>query len=316
MNAPLSYADIDDAAHRITGRVRPVPVAHAGMPEPGGPNLYLALEQVQHTGTFKARGAQNFLRAHLEAGSLPRAGVTIASGGNAGMANAWAAGQVDVPATVFVPASVPQVKIDRLRDYGADVRLVDGPFARTWDACDEFAEQSGALKSHAYDDRHIAAGAGTLLLEILEQVPGLDTVVVAVGGGGLFSGVQAVAAHHGIRTVAAEPVGAPTLHAALEAGRPVDIVPDSVAADSLGGKRVSQMAFAAARHGDVRSVVVPDARIVAARRTLWDRRRLVVEHAAGTALAGIRADPGYRPAPGEKVCVVLCGANTDPSDLA
>lgn len=315
MNAPPTYSDIEAAAHRISGRVRPVPVAHAGMPEPGGPDLYLALEQLQHTGTFKARGAQNFLQAHLEAETLPRAGVTIASGGNAGMACAWAAGQVDVRSTVFLPASVPQVKIDRLRSYGADVRLIDGPFADAWDACDEFAEQSGALKSHAYDDPYIAAGAGTLLMEICEQVPSLDTVVVAVGGGGLFAGVRAVAEYRGIRTVAAEPTGAPTLHAALAAGSPVDIVPDSVAADSLGGRRVSEAAFAAARDGDVRSVVVPDARIVATRRALWDRYRLVVEHAAGTALAGITADSGYRAADGEKACVVLCGANTDPSDL-
>lgn len=317
---PLTYTDVQTASRRVTGRIREVVVARSD-PAPadtapgGSAEVYFALEHLQYTGTFKARGAQNFLQAHLDAGGLPGPGVTIASGGNAGMACAWAARQHDVTATVFLPDAIPQVKIDRLRGHGAKVRLIAGPFADAWDACDEFAAESGALQSHAYDNPLIGAGAGTLMMEIVERIPDLDTVVVAVGGGGLFSGVAAVAERHGIRTIAVEPAGARTLNAAIEAGRPVDVDVDSVAADSLGGRRASSMALHAAQHGDVLSVLVPDAEIIRARQHLWDEHRLAVEHAAGTALAGIHGKAGYRPAAGERVCVVLCGANTDPADL-
>ncbi|TXS21248.1 threonine/serine dehydratase [Streptomyces sp. adm13(2018)] len=318
----LGYADVQRAAARIAGQVRPVTVAEA---EPGGEpyTLHLALEHLQHTGSFKARGAQNFLLSHREAGTLPDAGVTIASGGNAGLACAWAALRQGVPATVFLPATAPKVKADRLAGYGADVRLVGTEYAEALGACEAFAAETGALASHAYDHPLIAAGAGTLLDEIRDRIPDLDTVVVAVGGGGLFSGVATAALHHGIRTVAVEPENCRALDAALRAGHPVDTTVDSVAADSLGARRASATALATARRDGVRTVLVPDSQIVRARRALWDDRRLAVEHAAATALAALTApagsgatDQGYRPAPGETVCVVLCGANTDPGDLA
>ncbi|WP_405852010.1 threonine/serine dehydratase [Streptomyces sp. NBC_00090] len=318
----LTHDDIKTAADRIDGHVRPV--ALAGPTDPGG--IHLALEHMQHTGSFKARGAQNFLLAHREAGTLPAAGVTIASGGNAGLACAWAAGRQGVPATVFLPATAPRVKVARLRGYGADVRLVGNEYAEALAACEEFARSTGALASHAYDHPLIAAGAGTLLDEIRLRVPGLDTVVVAVGGGGLFAGVATAARHHGIRTVAVEPENCRALDAALRAGHPVDVTVDSVAADSLGARRVSATALHAAQQDGVRSVLVPDAAIVRARQALWDDRRLAVEHAAATALAALTHPEqdvpgqeapaaGYRPAPGETVCVILCGANTDPTDL-
>ncbi|MFI6416009.1 serine/threonine dehydratase [Streptomyces sp. NPDC050842] len=313
----LVYGDITTAADRVAGHVRPV--ALAGPTEPGG--VHLALELMQHTGSFKARGAQNFLLAHREAGTLPDAGVTIASGGNAGLACAWAAARQGVPATVFLPTTAPRVKVARLRRYGADVRLVGTEYAEALAACEEFARTTGALASHAYDHPLIAAGAGTLLDEIRRQVPGLDTVVVAVGGGGLFAGVATAAGHHGIRTVAVEPENCRALDAAVQAGRPVDVTVDSVAADSLGARRASATAVRAAQQDGVRSVLVPDAAIVRARQALWDDRRLAVEHAAATALAAVihpdadALDAGYRPAPGETVCVILCGANTDPTDL-
>ncbi|WP_431971062.1 threonine/serine dehydratase [Nocardia sp. bgisy134] len=310
----LSYADIKAAAERISGRVRPVTIAPADPPDKGSARLWLALEFLQHTGTFKARGAQNFLQAHREAGSLPDRGVTIASGGNAGMACAWAARNQNVPATVFVPATAPPVKIDKLRGYGADVRLVGEQYADALAACHAFAESSGALLSHAYDHPLIAAGAGTLLTEIHRQLPRLDTVVVAVGGGGLFAGIATAAAHYGVRVVAAEPRNCRALHAALAAGAPVDVAVDSVAADALGARRVSELALAAAHAADSVSVLVPDEEIVATRRALWAEHRLAVEHAAATAMAALTGG-GYRPAPGERVCVVLCGANTDPGDL-
>jgi threonine dehydratase len=153
-------------------------------------------------------------------------------------------------------------------------------------------------------------------LELRDRIPGLNAVVVAVGGGGLFAGVATAAQHHGIRTIAVEPENCRSLNAALEAGRVVDVAVESVAADSLGARRVSEMALHAAQHNTVRSLLVPDAEIIAARQALWDHRRLAVEHGAGTALAGILSPDGYRPAVGEKVCVVLCGANTDPANLA
>ncbi|MCS0636467.1 threonine/serine dehydratase [Streptomyces sp. LP05-1] len=327
----LTYGDIKTAADRIAGRVRPVSLAPM---EPGvardsrddrperSCDVWLALEFMQHTGSFKARGAQNFLQAHRDAATLPDAGVTIASGGNAGLACAWAAQQQGVPATVFLPATAPEVKAARLREYGAEVRLVGSEYAEALAACDEFAATTGALASHAYDHPLIAAGAGTLLEEIRRQVPGLDTVVVAVGGGGLFAGVATAARHHGIRTVAVEPENCRALNTAIEAGRPVDVPVASVAADSLGARRASAMALYAAQQDGVRSVLVPDSEIVRARQRLWDQRRIAVEHAAAAALAALTSGLGsshqglgYRPGDGEKVAVVLCGANTDPTDL-
>ncbi|WP_328957706.1 threonine/serine dehydratase [Kitasatospora purpeofusca] len=342
MRQQLGYEDIKAAAERIAGHVRPVAVAPAeglrGPESTEGAELWLALEYLQHTGSFKARGAQNFLRAHQEAGTLPDAGVTIASGGNAGLACAWAALRQGVRATVFLPANAPQVKVARLRSYGADVRLVGTEYAEALAACEEFAATSGALASHAYDHPLIAAGAGTLMEEIHARVPGLDTVLVAVGGGGLFAGVATAARQHGIRAVAVEPEHSRALHAALAAGRPVDVTVNSVAGDSLGARLATALAVDAARPDrdgrGARSVLVPDEAIVRARRELWEDRRILVEHGAATALAALLTDGdstdrpgsasahdtdstyGYRPADGEKVCVVLCGANTDPATLS
>ncbi|MET8751823.1 serine/threonine dehydratase [Streptomyces sp. NPDC004667] len=306
MEQQLDHAAVRAAARRVAGTIRPAAVV------PAAEGVWYALEYLQHTGSFKARGAHNFLAAHREAGALPAAGVTIASGGNAGLACAWAARAHGVPATVFLPANAPRVKVERLRGYGADVRLVGDRYAEALAACREFAADSGALSSHAYDHPLVAAGAGTLLEEIRTALPGLDAVVVAVGGGGLFAGVATAARAHGVRVVAAEPEHCRALNAALEAGRPVDVPVASVAADSLGATRVSADALAAARAGNATSVLVPDEAITAARRALWEEHRIVVEAGAATALAALRT--AERPL-GERVAVVLCGANTDPADL-
>ncbi|MEU2828769.1 serine/threonine dehydratase [Streptomyces lavendulae] len=306
MEQQLDHAAVRAAARRVAGTIRPAAVV------PAAEGVWYALEYLQHTGSFKARGAHNFLAAHREAGALPAAGVTIASGGNAGLACAWAARAHGVPATVFLPVNAPRVKVDRLRGYGADVRLVGDRYAEALAACREFAAGSGALSSHAYDHPLVAAGAGTLLEEVRAALPGLDTVVVAVGGGGLFAGVATAARAHGVRVVAAEPEHCRALNAALEAGRPVDVPVSSVAADSLGATRVSADALAAARAGNATSVLVPDEAITAARRALWEEHRIVVEAGAATALAALRT--AERPL-GERVAVVLCGANTDPADL-
>ncbi|MFD5188918.1 serine/threonine dehydratase [Streptomyces sp. NPDC058357] len=317
----ITYDDIKAATERAAGHIRPVTVAPvvpgtfrtaSGKPY----EVWFALEYMQYTGSFKARGAQNFLQAHREAGTLPDAGVTIASGGNAGLACAWAAQQQGVRATVFLPSTAPAVKVAKLSEFGADVRLVGAEYAEALAACEEFAASSGALAAHAYDHPLIAAGAGTLLEEIHARIPGLDTVVVSVGGGGLFAGVATAARHHGIRTVAVEPENCRSLSAAIEAGRPVDVPVDSVAVDSLGARRATALALHAVRQNDVHSVLVPDGEIVRARQALWDQRRVAVEHAAATALAALTApDPAYRPGAGERIAVVLCGANTDPGDL-
>ncbi|MFD5028919.1 serine/threonine dehydratase [Streptomyces sp. NPDC058405] len=341
MFQPLTYDAVQEAAARIAGRIRPVTVVPVepgavatdgavGRPDPC--QVWLVTEYMQHTGSFKARGAMNFLAAHHEAGSLPEAGVTIASGGNAGLACAWAARQHGVPATVFLPERAPGVKVAKLRGYGADVRLIGTEYAEALAACQDFSAETGALASHAYDHPLIAAGAGTLMDEILQRIPDLDTVVVAVGGGGLFAGVATAARHHGVHTVAVEPEDCRALNAALRAGRIVDVPVDSVAADSLGARRTSAIALHAAEQPGVSSVLVPDSRIVHARQALWDDRRIAVEHAAATALAALAPQedapapvgPGtlddaplrsYRPRGGERIAVVLCGANTDPSDL-
>ncbi|MEV6140389.1 threonine/serine dehydratase [Nocardia sp. NPDC051990] len=310
----LSYGDVKAAADRIAGHVRPVAIAPGDQVAPTG-ELWLALEFMQHTGSFKARGARNFIQAHQDDGTLPDAGVTIASGGNAGLACAWAAREQDVPATVFLPTTAPLVKVERLRGYGAEVRLVGTEYADALAACLEFADTSGALPSHAYDNPYIAAGAGTLMVEIHQLLPQLDTVVVAVGGGGLFAGVATAADHYGVRTIAVEPERCRALHDAIQAGRTVDVPVDSIAADSLGARRATELALHAAQNYDVSSVLVPDTDIIAARMALWQDRRLAVEHAAATAVAALTTRV-YRPEPGERVCVVLCGANTDPADLA
>ena len=314
MTTHPGYDDVKAAAERIAGVTRTVPVVPAGPAAPGTAEVHFALDFLQHSGSFKDRGAANFVAAHREAATLPEAGVVIASGGNAGLACAWAAAAQGVRATVFVPTTAPQVKVDRLRALGADVRQAGREYAEALAASRRFAEESGALSSHAYDDPYIAAGAGTLLPEILTALPGLDTVIVAVGGGGLFTGT-AIAAHQlGVRVVAVEPEHCRALNAGVEAGRPVDVPVDSVAADSLGARRTSEMALYWARRAEAVSVLVPDASITEARRALWTGHHLAVEHAAATALAALRTG-AYRPGPGERVAVVLCGANTDPATL-
>jgi threonine dehydratase len=312
----IDYKDVAQASERIRGAVRPLTLAPADPGAIGNATVWLAMEFMQHTGSFKARGALNQAAAHIDAHTMPTAGLVIASGGNAGLACAWAAGRYGIPATVFLPETAPLVKIERLRAYGATVKLVGTEYQHAAEAADTHATKTGALQSHAYDNPYIAAGAGTLLEEIYDHPTGplVDTIVVAVGGGGLFSGVAAAAAHHGVRVIAAEPENCRALNAAIEAGQVVDVDVNSVAADSLGARRTSRMALHAAQAGDVRSVLVTDEQIIQARRALWDHRRLAVEHGAATALAALTSG-AYTPTDTETVAVVLCGANTHTTTL-
>jgi threonine dehydratase len=320
----LTFDDISEARERIHGRVRPVvltrldPALLDSRPTMEPAQAWLALEHLQYTGSFKARGAQNFLLAHHRAGHIPAAGVAIASGGNAGVAFAWAAAALKVTATVFVPISTPPAKVAALRRLGALLRLAGDCYDDAAEACARFVRDSGALAGHAHDDPLIAAGAGTVLEEITAQIPDLDTVVVAVGGGGLLAGVATAARHRGVRVVAVEPEGAPTLHAALKADRPVPVAIDTIAADALGVRRLPPSALNAAKKTSVISVTVPDREIIQARRELWRTHRIAVEHGTATVLAALTAAASgadYRPSPGERVALVLCGANTDPADL-
>ena len=307
----ITRDDVLAAAERTAGRVRRTPrLAPAAEDAP-----WLKCEFLQHTGTFKARGALNRQLAARERGELERSvGVVVASGGNAGLANAWAAAALGVPATVFVPVTAPAVKVARLREHGARVHRVGAEYAEAHAAALEHVRATGALLCHAYDQPEIAAGAGAIGEEVLADEPGIDTVVLAVGGGGLFAGVAAAVAGRA-RVVAVEPTGAPTLHAALRAGEPVDVPVSGIAADSLGARRVGDIAFDVARRVPPVSVLVDDDAIAAARLRLWREHRVPAEHGAAAAHAALTSG-AYVPAPGERVAVVVCGANTDPATLA
>ncbi len=310
----IDCTDVRIAANRISGMVRRVTLASVDPATSDRADVFLAYEFTQHTGSFKARGAANLATYHLDQGRMPEAGVVIASGGNAGLACAWAAKATSTKATVFLPATAPLFKVAKLIEYGADVRLVGTEYAHALDASTKYASASGALHSHAYDHPLIAAGAGTVALEIIEEVGNIDTVIVAVGGGGLFSGIAAAVMNTGIRVVAVEPENCRAFNTALDAGGPVDVSVNSIAADSLGARRTSQMAYELAQRLDVTSALVPDEAISRARQLLWDQRRIVVENGAAAALAALLTGV-YVPKTRERVVVVLCGANTDPADL-
>ncbi|UZX04826.1 threonine/serine dehydratase [Arthrobacter sp. CDRTa11] len=309
----ITRNDVDQAAARIAGLTRQTPILEADSGTYPGP-LWFKCEFMQHTGTFKARGALNRILATKERGELkPDVGVVVASGGNAGLANAYAAAQLGVPATVFVPETAPAVKVKKLEATGAMVIQAGVEYAVAYEAAVRHAAETGAVYCHAYDQPEIVAGAGTVGLELLEQLDGVDTVLVAVGGGGLMAGIAA-AVEGRARVVAVEPETAPTLHSALAAGAPVDVAVSGIAADSLGARRIGEIAYAVAVRAGVESVLVSDADIVAARSELWGQYRLVVEHGAAAAFAALHSG-AYVPGAGERVVVVLCGANTDPATL-
>ncbi|MDZ5662135.1 threonine/serine dehydratase [Nocardioides sp. S-58] len=306
----ITRDDVLTAQQRIGGRIRRTPL----LAPADGDGVWLKCEHLQHCGVFKTRGAFNRQLAALESGELGEAGIVVASGGNAGLAQAFAARALGIRGTVFVPETAPEVKVQRIRRYGADVRRAGTEYAEAYRAAVAFAEERGAAFAHAYDQPEVAAGAGTIGEEVLEDEPGIDTIVVAVGGGGLYAGIAA-AVRGRARVVAVEPERIPTLHAALAAGHPVDVEVSGIAADSLGARRVGDLAFAAAQAEAPVSVLVSDEAIAAARTHLWDEYRIASEHGAATALAGLLSS-AYVPSDGERVAVVVCGANTDPGTLA
>ncbi|ODU36333.1 MAG: threonine dehydratase [Lysobacterales bacterium 69-70] len=304
--------DIEAAAARIRGRVRVTPVVQPGAGFlDGDGELFLKLECLQHSGSFKPRGAFNRV---LSQPQLPAAGLIAASGGNHGAAVAYVARELGLRAEVFVPEIAAPAKIARLRDYGATLRIGGRDYAEALAASRERRDESGALEIHAYDEFAVVAGQGTLARELEQQTGRLDTLVVAVGGGGLAAGLLAWHGHHQ-RVIAVEPRRSCALHAALDRGEPVDVEVAGVAADSLGARRVGDIAFHLVLAGDVRSVLVDDEAIVAAQQRLWSQLRIVAEPGGATALAALLSGV-YRPRPGERVGVVICGANTDPGLVA
>lgn len=310
MSYPIDPHAIVTAARRLTGHVRRTPTLETEVGAFAAP-VTLKLELLQHTGSFKARGAFN----RVLTGDVPEAGLIAASGGNHGLAVAHVATTLDLSAEIFVPESSPAAKVDRLRRAGpsVSVTVTAGHYAEAQEASTVRAQATGALVVHPYDQPEVIAGQGTMARELDQQVPGLDTVLVAVGGGGLIAGA-ACWFRGRVTVVAVEPERSCALHAARAAGRPVDVDVAGVAADSLGARRVGELAFAAAAAGVQESILVGDDAIRDAQRRLWEVCRLVAEPGGATALAAITSGV-YRPAPGERVAVVVCGGNTDPATV-
>jgi len=266
--------------------------------------LVLKLEFLQHTGSFKPRGAF----ANLLTRPAPPAGVAAASGGNHGAAVAYAAMRLGIRATIFVPRITSPAKTERIRGYGAELAVAGDRYADALAASEDFVATTGALAIHAYDRAETMLGQGTVGLEIEDDAPNIDTLLVAVGGGGLIGGIAAWYAGR-TRIVAVEPELAPTLHDALAAGRPVDAPAGGIAADSLAPRRVGELMFPIARRFVQRSVLVSEEAICSAQQSLWAVLRVVAEPGGAAALAALLSG-AYRPEPGERVAVVLCGANT------
>ncbi|WP_341894683.1 threonine/serine dehydratase [Ferrovibrio terrae] len=295
---------------RIAPYIRRTPVmavngADFGLPLP---ELQLKLELLQHSGSFKPRGAFTSLLAR----EIPKAGVVAASGGNHGAAVAYAAMVLQVPAKIFVPSIAAPMKIARIRGYGADLVVGGDRYADALAAGEAWLAQSGAMAIHAYDQPETLIGQGSVGLELEQQVPEIDTLLVAVGGGGLIGGI---AAWYGgkVKVVAVEPEAAPTLHMALKAGHPVDAPAGGVAADSLAPKQVGGLMFPIAQKGVAASVLVTDDAIREAQKALWDKLRLVAEPGGAAAFAALLSGR-YVPKQGEKIAVLVCGSN--PTDLA
>lgn len=308
VSAPLSIPDrnaVRATEAVIRSHVRRTPVIEAAPGDFGlrGAPLAFKLEFMQHSGTFKARGA--FANLLLREGA--DRGVVAASGGNHGAAVAYAAMKLGIKAHIYVPRISSPAKIDRIMQYGAEITVGGEAYADAYAASRAFAAEHGLIEVHAYDGFETLSGQGMVGLEWLEQSPGIDTLLVAVGGGGLIGGIAA-AAEGKVRIIGVEPENAATLYEATKAGHPVDVPVSGVAADSLGARRIGALCFALSGYID-RTVLVTDEAIVAAQKKIWDVLRVVAEPGGAAALAALLSGR-YSPAPGERVGVLLCGANT------
>ncbi|MDQ2866188.1 MAG: threonine/serine dehydratase [Candidatus Eremiobacteraeota bacterium] len=288
---------IEQTSKALDGYIRRTPVADID-------GIALKLESMQHAGSFKTRGAF----ANLLSREIPRAGVVAASGGNHGAAVAYAAMRLRIPCTIFVPTVSSPAKIARIREYGAQLEIVGDRYSDAFEASERYARTSQALNVHAYDRIETVLGQGTIGLEIERLHGSVDTVIAAVGGGGLIGGISAWYAGR-VKIVAVEPEGAPTLAHALAAGVPVDAPAGSVARDSLAPKRIGDLTFEIARRYVNRSVLVSDDDIIAAREALWDRARVIAEPGGSAAFAALLSGK-YAPQPDERVIAIVSGANT------
>jgi threonine dehydratase len=302
----ISRIDIQDAARRIAAHVRRTPVMALEERAFGiNARIFFKLECLQHTGSFKPRGAFNCILTS----DMGKAGVIAASGGNHGAAVAYAAQKLGHGAEIFVPVITPKNKVDRLKRYGAAITITGNSYSDALAASKKRALETGAMAIHAYDDARVLAGQGTLGMELEEQVRGLDSVLIAVGGGGLIGGVAGWYQDR-VRVIAVEPERAPTLHKALAANQVTDVEVGGVAADSLGARRVGELMFPIAQKFVYQSLLVSDEQIVEAQRALWQQFRLIAEPGGATAFAALLSGV-YKPQPGERVGVVLCGSNAD-----
>jgi threonine dehydratase len=303
---PIDRQQIASVEKIIRPHVRRTPILEAAGADfrLDSTSLIFKLEFLQHAGSFKARGAFTNLLTR----DVPKAGVVAASGGNHGVAVAYAAGKLGVPAKIFLPTVASPEKIDRIRHSGANLVIGGERYADALAASEAWVAQSGAMSIHAFNQPETLLGQGTVGLELEQQCPTLDTLLVAVGGGGLIGGI---ASWYGskIKLIGVEPEAAPTLSSALNAGHPVDSPAGGIAADSLAPKRVGELMFPLAQQHVEKVILVTDADIVQAQEALWSVLRIVTEPGGAAAFAALLSGR-YQPAPGERVGVVLCGANT------
>jgi threonine dehydratase len=275
----------------------------------GAISIIFKLELIQHSGSFKARGAF----ANLLLRQIPKAGVVAASGGNHGAAVAFAASKLGVPARIFVPTVASREKIERIRGCGAELVITGERYSDALAASERWAAESGALTIHAYDQPETLLGQGSVGLEFEQQSPNLDALLVAVGGGGLIGGVASWYADR-VKIIGVEPEAAPTLHNALQAGHPVDSPAGGIAADSLAPKRVGELMFPIAQKFVSGVTLVTDDAIQVAQQALWKGLRIVAEPGGAAAFAALISG-GYKPQPGERVGVLVCGGNTAAVDF-
>lgn len=303
----LDRPAIQAAYKRIAPYIRRTPLIEANGVDFGLPGMPLAfkLESIQISGSFKARGAF----ANLVTRTIPAAGVAAASGGNHGAAVAYAAMRTGVKAKIFVPSVSSAPKVERIRSYGADLVITGERYGDTVGACQEYCARSDALDVHAFDQYETLLGTGTIGLELEQQSPQLDTVLVAVGGGGLIAGIASWFAGSSVCVIGVEPQDAPTLTRALEAGRPVDAPVGSIANDSLAPARVGDIVFPIAQRHVDRVLLVSDDEIRAAQRALWNGLGVVAEPGGAAAFAAI-CSRRYVPDEGERVCVIVSGGNS------
>lgn len=310
--SPVGPDDVRAAALLLGDRIRRTPVLELRLGDIPGLSVPVTvkLELLQHTGSFKARGAMHRLLGSV----VPEVGVITASGGNHGAALAYAAQALGHRAEIFVPSSSPALKAERIRALGAEVVIGGERYDDAQAAANERAIETGALMVHPYDHVATAAGAGTCAMEFEQQAGGLDTVLTSTGGGGLTSGTAAWFGTGPVQVISVEPETSQCMTAALAAGHPVPVPVEGLAIDSLGARQVGAVPFAICSALGVQAVTVTDDAIRAAQRALWQGLRLVVEPGGAASLAAILSG-AYQPAEGERVGVIICGANCDPNTV-